>query len=74
MTVTVLLETMWFDLAGTPCLVVEPEPLNGFESIEAILEASFKEEFLEANFWEQSTVPSPWNLYWTDAARDGSWS
>jgi hypothetical protein len=45
--------TSWtnlFDLAGTTCLAVEPEPLNIFESIEAILAATFKEEPLEANF------------------------
>jgi len=64
--------TNWFDLAGTPCLVFEPEPLNAFESIEAILTATFEEEPLEAYFWEQSAVPCPWNTYWTDAAREGS--
>jgi len=63
--------TNWFDLAGTPCLVFEPEPLNTFESIEAILTLSFDEEPLEAYFWEQSAVPSPWNTYWTEAARAG---
>ena len=50
----------------------EPEPLNALESIEAVLPATFKEEPLEAYFWKQSDVLSPWNLYWTDAARDGS--
>jgi len=63
--------TNWFDLAGTPCLVFEPEPLNAFDSIEAIVAATFDEEPLEAYFWEQSTVPSPRNTYWTDAAREG---
>jgi hypothetical protein len=63
--------TNWFDLAGTPSIVFEPEPLNAFESIEAILAASFEEDPLEAYFWEQSTVPSPWNTDWTDAAREG---
>jgi hypothetical protein len=63
--------TNWFDLARVHCLVFEPEPLNAFESIEAILAASFEEEPLEAYFWEQSTVPSPWNIYWTEAAREG---
>jgi hypothetical protein len=63
--------TNWFDLAGTPCLIFEPEPLNSIESIKAILAASFKEEPLEAYFWEQSAIPSPWNTYWTDAAREG---
>jgi hypothetical protein len=64
-------QTNWFDLAGTPCLVFEPEPLNTFDSIEAILAATFEEEPLEAYFWEQSTVPSSWNTNWTDAAREG---
>jgi hypothetical protein len=66
------LSTNWFDLAGIPCLVFEPEPLNTLESIEAILTASFEEEPLEANFWEQSAVPSPWNPYLTDASRECS--
>jgi len=44
-------QTYWFDLAGTPCLIFEPEPLNAFDSIEAILKATFKEEPLEAYFW-----------------------
>jgi hypothetical protein len=61
----------WFDLAGTTCLVFEPEPLNAIESIKAILAATFEEEPVEAYFWEQSAVPSPWNTYWTDAAREG---
>jgi len=39
--------------------------------MEVILKATFEEEPLEAYFWEQSTVPSPWNTYWTDAAREG---
>jgi hypothetical protein len=64
-------QTNWFDLAGIPCLVFEPEPLNTFESIEAILAASFQEEPLEAYFWEQSGVPYPGNTYWTDAAQEG---
>jgi len=63
--------TNWFDLAGICCLVFEQKPLNPFESIEAILASFFKQEPLEAYFWEQTTVPSPWNTYWTDAAREG---
>jgi len=61
----------WFDLTKTPCLVFEPEPVNAFESMEAIVAATFEEEPLEAYFWEQSPPPSPWNTYWTDAAREG---
>jgi hypothetical protein len=63
--------TNWFDLAGTPCLVFEPEPLNAIESIKAIFAATLEEEPLEAYFWELSTVPSTWNTYGTDTAREG---
>jgi len=63
--------TNWVHLAGNPCLVLEPEPLNSCDSIEAILAATFEEEPLKDYFWEQSTVPSPWNLYWIEAARGG---
>jgi hypothetical protein len=41
-----------FDLAGTPCLVFDPEPLNAFENIKAILAATIQDEPLEAYFWE----------------------
>jgi hypothetical protein len=51
--------TNLFDHAGTPCHVFEPEPLNAFESIKAILAATFEEEPLEVYFWEQSDIPSP---------------
>ena len=51
--------TNWFDLPGIPCLVFGPEPLNAFNSIEAILSATLEEEPLEVYFWKQSTVPSP---------------
>jgi len=64
--------TNWFDLAGTAGLVFESESLNVFDSIEAILSVTFEEEPLEAYFLEQSTVPSPWNTDWTDAAREGA--
>jgi len=64
--------TNWFDLARTPCSLSERKPWNAFDSIEAILAATFKEEPLEAHFFEQSDVPSPWNTYWTDAAREGA--
>jgi len=63
--------TNWFNVAGTPCLVFEPEPLNAFKSIKAVLAATFEEEPLEAYFWKQSIVPSPWDTYWTDAAQEG---
>jgi hypothetical protein len=42
-----------------------------FERMEAILVASFEDEPLEVYFWEQTDVPSSWNIYWTDAAREG---
>jgi hypothetical protein len=49
----------------------EPEPLNAFESIEEVLKTEVDEIYLPAYFWEQSDVPSPWNLYWTEAAAYG---
>jgi hypothetical protein len=61
----------WFDLAGTPCLAFKPKPLNTFESIKALLAATFDEEPLKDYFSEQSTVPSPWNTYSRDGAREG---
>jgi hypothetical protein len=63
--------TNWSDLAGTSCLGFEPESLNAFESIEVVPGTIFEEEPLEAYFWDQSDVPSPWNTYWTDTAREG---
>lgn len=61
-------QTNWFDLAGTLCLISEPEPLNVFDSFEAIPAESLDEEPLAAGFWEQSAVPSPSNLVWPEAA------
>jgi hypothetical protein len=46
--------------------------LNAFESIEIILAASLKEEAFEAFFFKQSDIPSPCNLHWMNAAREGS--
>src|ERR1700681_2831848 len=59
----------FFDLAGIPCTLFEPEPLNIFASIDEILNEP--EEPLEAYFWDQPNSPKPWNLYWTEAARNG---
>ena len=61
----------WFDLAGTPCDLFEHEPLNTFESIDAVLAANFEEEPFEDYFYEQSEVPSLGNVYWKDAAWEG---
>jgi hypothetical protein len=63
--------TNWFDLAGTHCALSEPEPLNAFESIEGLLNTEVDDICLPAYFWEQSDVPSPWNIYWTEAAAYG---
>jgi len=63
--------TNWFDLAGTHCTLSEPEPLNVFESIDGLLNTEVDDLGLPAYFWEQSDIPSPWNLYWTEAAADG---
>ena len=59
------------DLTDMPCNYFEPEPLNSFSNIDVFLEATFEEEPLEAYFWQQSTLPSLWNLYGTDVAREG---
>jgi hypothetical protein len=45
--------------------------LNVFDNLEAILTATFPEDTLVLYFFEQSNVPSPWNLYWTDATWEG---
>jgi len=37
-------------------LVSEPEPLNGFKSIEVIPAATFEEEPLESHFWNNQLV------------------
>ena len=63
--------TNWFDLAGSHCTLSEPEPLNAFASIEGLLNIEVDDICLPAYFWEQSDVPSPWNLYWTEAAAYG---
>jgi hypothetical protein len=49
-------------------MLSEPEPLNAFESIEGLLNIEVDDVYLPAYFWEQSDTPSPWNLYWTEAA------
>jgi hypothetical protein len=63
--------TNWFDLAGTPYTLSEPEPLNTIESIEGLLKTEVDDICLPAYFWEQSDIPSPWILYWTEAAAYG---
>lgn len=61
----------WFHLSGLFCTHCEPKPYNAFDSIDTIVRDSLQGEPLEAYFWEQSDVPSQWNLYWTDAAAYG---
>jgi len=56
------------DHAGTHHILSEPEPLNSFESIEGLSNTEVDNLMLTAYCWEQSDVPVPWNLYWTDAA------
>jgi len=45
--------------------------LNAFESIEELFNTEVDDLILPAYFWEQSDVPSPWNIYWTKAAAYG---
>jgi len=63
--------TNWFDLDGTHRSLSEPEPLNAFESIGGLLNTVVDDLILPAYFWEQSEVPSPWNIYLTEAAAYG---
>jgi len=49
--------TNWFDFAGTPCLVFDPEPLNAFESTQAILAATFEEKPLDVFFGNSLMFP-----------------
>ena len=59
----------FFDLAGRTIDIFEPEPLNATGSIDAnLLEV---EEPLEAYFWDEPQPVSPWNSYWTEAAKSG---
>ena len=60
-----------FDLAGTHCLWSESEQWNPFEIIEGSLNTEGDDLTLPAHFWEQSDVPSHWNIHWTDAAAYG---
>jgi hypothetical protein len=46
----------------------EPESFNAFKSIEELLSTDVEDIYLPAYFWEQSDLPSPWNIYWTEAA------
>jgi hypothetical protein len=55
--------TNLFHVGGIFCLVFEPEPLNAFESIEALLTATFEEEPQEVHFLEQSDISSLCNTY-----------
>jgi len=51
--------------------VSKPEPFNAFESIEGLLDIEVDDSVLPPDFWEQSDGPSPWNIYWTEAAAYG---
>ena len=59
----------FFDLAGRTTNLFEYEPLNAFDSIEAVI--SENQEPLEEYFWSEPQPVSPRNSYWTEAARNG---
>ena len=59
----------FFDHAGRTINLFETEPLNAFDSIDGILLET--EEPLEAYFWDEPHKVSPWNSYWTEAAKNG---
>jgi len=63
--------TNWFDLARICCALSRHEPLNPFESVEGLLNTEVDDLILPAFFWEQSDVPSPWNIHWVEAAAYG---
>ena len=52
----------------------KPEPSNAIESIEGLLNTEVDDLISPAYFWEQSDIPSPWNIYWTEAAAYGGGS
>jgi hypothetical protein len=51
----------FFDLAGRTTNLFETEPLNSFDSIDAVILEP--EEPLGAYFWEEPQAVSPWNSY-----------
>jgi hypothetical protein len=59
----------FFDLAGLTTNYCEHEPLNSFNSIDAILLES--NEPLDEYFWAEPQPVSPWNSYWNEAAKYG---
>src|ERR1700687_5042811 len=59
----------FFDLAGRTIDLFETEPLNAFDSIDAIILET--EEPLEEYLWSEPQAVSPWNSYWTEAAKQG---
>lgn len=61
----------WFDLARAHCSFSEPQPLNPFESIKRCLTGEVDDLPLPAYCWEQSVIPSPWKIRWTEAAAYG---
>jgi hypothetical protein len=55
------------DLAGIPLQLGEPEPLNFCDRIIALLNE--REEPLKDYILDAPDMLYPWNLYWTDTAR-----
>lgn len=57
----------FFDLAGIPSKLAEPEPFNIFDSIDAFrIETDLP---LNDSFWDAPDTLYPWNPYWTDTGR-----
>jgi hypothetical protein len=59
----------FFDLAGQTTCLFEQETFNIFDSINPII--TEPEAPLEAHFWHEPQAVSPWNSYWTEAAKNG---
>jgi hypothetical protein len=59
----------FFDLADGTTSVFDQEPFNAFDRIDTVILET--EELLKAYFWDEPQAVSPWNSYWTEAARNG---
>ena len=53
---------------GTHQSLSDGEPWSNFQSIEGLLNAEVDDLILPASVWEQTDVPSPWTIHFTEAA------
>jgi len=64
-------QTNWISPTRIPCLVVKLEHFNAAKTIKTVLVAPSEEQPFAAYFWEQLSLHSSWNLYWTDTGTEG---